>query len=216
MYNKIGEIMKKANKLEVKEFTEEQERTYQKVSKIILIIIFVLGILISCDILLVTKTGKGPFLAIPVKTYKDGGTKEYYGLGYKVIKYHQKVGRRDTVLGTWGLNYSTNPTAFSAMDLALEFRNYPKQTYKKLYKQFLKISGTLVKIDTKNKVLTIRYEDIDGGKYTLDIKCSMIDENLDLTAFETSQEITVIGTLTNYQKQTKTSKTTITLVNCFA
>ena len=44
----------------------------------------------------------------------------------------------------------------------------------------------------------------------------MIDENLDLTAFETSQEITVIGTLTNYQKQTKTSKTTITLVNCFA
>ena len=66
-----------------------------------MIVIIVLGLLITTDILLVSKAGVGPFLAIRTKVYDDGGTKEYYGLGYKVIKYNQEIGRRDTVLGSW-------------------------------------------------------------------------------------------------------------------
>ena len=64
----------------------EQEKRIKKISTIIMIVILVIGILVTTDILLVTKRGVGPFLAIRTKVYNDGGTKEYYGLGYKVIK----------------------------------------------------------------------------------------------------------------------------------
>ncbi|MDD4333979.1 MAG: hypothetical protein PHY77_00010 [Desulfotomaculaceae bacterium] len=33
------------------------------------------------------KANKSLIFAIPVIRYKDGGSTEYYGLGYKVIKY---------------------------------------------------------------------------------------------------------------------------------
>ena len=33
------------------------------------------------------RANKSPIFAIPLIRYKDGGSAEYYGLGYKVIKY---------------------------------------------------------------------------------------------------------------------------------
>ena len=72
----------------------EEESKIKKISTIIMIVIIVLGLLITTDILLVSKAGVGPFLAIRTKVYDDGGTKEYYGLGYKVIKYNQEIGRQ--------------------------------------------------------------------------------------------------------------------------
>ena len=55
----------------------EQEKKIKKISTIVMIVILVIGILVTTDILLVTKAGVGPFLAINTKTYNDGGTKEY-------------------------------------------------------------------------------------------------------------------------------------------
>lgn len=53
-----------------------------------------------------------PIFAVPVKVYKDGGSVEYCGLGYKVIKYNVldnketgKDGRKDTEFGFWNLEY---------------------------------------------------------------------------------------------------------------
>ena len=60
----------------------EQEKKIKMISTIVMIIILVIGILVTTDILLVSKKDIGPFLAINTKTYNDGGTKEYYGLGY--------------------------------------------------------------------------------------------------------------------------------------
>ena len=48
----------------------------------------------------------GKLLNIARPTYNDGGTKIYYGLGYKVIKYHQTQGRRDMEIGNWSLKYN--------------------------------------------------------------------------------------------------------------
>ena len=64
----------------------EKEKKIKKISTVVMIVIIVIGVLVTTDILLVSKAGIGPFLAINTKTYNDGGTKEYYGLGYKVIK----------------------------------------------------------------------------------------------------------------------------------
>lgn len=58
-----------------------------------------------------TKANKAPVFAIPVIRYKDGGSTEYYGLGYKVIKYvNLTVERGPEVekvdLGTWFMRFS--------------------------------------------------------------------------------------------------------------
>lgn len=78
------------------EIIEEKEPISKVISNIIFIIIIALGIVIAIDVICVTKYDKGPYFAIRTKTYDDGGTEEFYGLGYKVIKYHQEQGRRDT------------------------------------------------------------------------------------------------------------------------
>ena len=57
------------------------------------------------DILLVTKKKIGPFLAINTKTYNDGGTKEYYGLGYKVIDFNMLNGYDEIKIGSWFMKY---------------------------------------------------------------------------------------------------------------
>lgn len=48
---------------------------------------------------------QAPWFAVEVVTYKDGGTKVYLGLGYKVIRYHVIDGRQDTDFGTWFIQY---------------------------------------------------------------------------------------------------------------
>lgn len=56
---------------------------------------------------------KGPVFSIPLIVYKDGGSAECYGLGYKVIKYvnltgvngaEAEVERVD--FGTWFMKFS--------------------------------------------------------------------------------------------------------------
>jgi hypothetical protein len=50
---------------------------------------------------------KAPIFAIHTVTYKDGGTKEYMGLGYKIIRYSIIEGRQDTDFGTWLITYNS-------------------------------------------------------------------------------------------------------------
>ena len=57
------------------------------------------------------RANKLPIFAIPIIIYKDGGSTEYYGLGYKVTKYvNLTVERGPEVVkidfGTWFLRFS--------------------------------------------------------------------------------------------------------------
>lgn len=57
------------------------------------------------------KANKSPVFAIPVIRYKDGGSTEYYGLGYKVIKYVNLTVERGPEVekidfGTWLMKFS--------------------------------------------------------------------------------------------------------------
>ena len=87
--------------------TIAEEAKLKKRFTIIMVVVLVLGTLIFFDILIASNTNVGPFLAIKVKTHNDGGTKEYYGLGYKAIKYRVRNGRNTTVVGSWTLKYDT-------------------------------------------------------------------------------------------------------------
>jgi len=53
-----------------------------------------------------------PKFAIHTSTYKDGGTKEYYGLGYKIIKYNVmgnngEITKNNSEIGSFFLKYNS-------------------------------------------------------------------------------------------------------------
>ena len=194
--------------------TAEEKKLFRLLN-ILLVVIVIVSLMISVDIICVTKYHKGPLFAIRTHVYKDGGTKVYYGLGYKVIKYNQKVGRRDTEIGFWMMPYNTKPTSISILDLALELRNNPQVAYKKYAKKFLEVEGEVYKVEPKKNQLTLRYVD-DSNKYSLDMICTMAENNEEIIVGDT---ITVIGTVSNYSLRNTKDKNSVNILNienCFA
>lgn len=177
--------------------TIDEEKKLKKKFTIIMIAALVLGTLIFIDILVANYTSVGPFLAVKVKTHNDGGTKEYYGLGYKVIKYRVKDGRNTTVVGSWTLKYDPTSKASTVEELGISFRNNTKEALKNSYKQFFIVTGKIDSIDNNKKKVVLIYEDKDGGNYTT--KAEFYLKNISkLKKYSKGDTITISGTFTKY------------------
>lgn len=200
--------------IEEKPVDKKYKRT-KMIINIFFIVILIIIAMITTDIIRVAKYDKKPLFAINTKTYKDGGSKEYIGLGYKVIDYYQLQGRRDIEIGTWNMKYNTNPVTIQDIDLAIELNNDEEKTYTSYYKKFVRIITTLKSVDKKNHKLNLGYTDEDG-KYSLDIKCNLVDEQLNIDKFEKDKQITIIGTLKDYKSKTKKNNRTIYIKDCIA
>lgn len=199
------------------ENTTTHKNSYSKINKIINIIFYIVIILmlmVTIDIISVSRYDKGPYFAIKTKEYKDGGTKVYYGLGYKVIKYNQTQGRKDIVLGSWSLKYSVDPIEIDAIDLAIAYQNNAQEAYQKYNKQFLRISGKYQKYNSKENILTLGYKDPDK-KYTLNIVCKMA-KGTKVNNLDENVNITIIGTTYDFKEKTNKSNNTLYVKNCFA
>ena len=131
----------------------------------------------------VSRFNKGPFFALPLHNYNDGGSKAYYGIGYKVIKYHQLQGRRDKEIGLWSLKYNTEPITMKDVDIAIEFTGNEVESFEKYYKKFVRIISTLHKVDEKNHKIIMGYQDEDN-KYSLDIVCQIVKDQENISSFE--------------------------------
>lgn len=196
---------------------DKKHKNPKKITKIINIIFYVLIILmimVTVDVISVSRYNSGPFFAIKTAQYKDGGTKVYTGLGYKVIKYNQIQGRRDTVIGSWALKYSVEPTEVDSIDLAIEYKTDTLKAYEKYNAKFLRIPGTYQSYNKKNKTLTFGYTDQDGS-YTLNIVCKMAKEAT-VKEYEKDDSITVIGTAYDFKQKDKKNPNTLYINNCFA
>ena len=181
----------------------------------ILFIMLILGMaFITIDVVCITKYNKGPFFAIKTKTYKDGGTKEYYGLGYKVIKYNVIEGKKSTQLGLWSMPYSIEATPIEDIDFAIEFTNDPEKAADKYYNQYLKIESTIKKIDKKKNKVILEYTDPDG-KYTLQIDCKMASDKKMLTSYTEQKKINVKGTAYKFYIKDNKKTNTIYMSDCF-
>ena len=174
----------------------EEEKKIKKISTIVMIVIIVIGVLVTTDILLVSKAHIGPFLAIRTKVYNDGGTKEYYGLGYKIIKYNQKVGRRDTVIGSWGIKYNTNPETFTIRELAYSIINDNNNHLG----EFIRLTGTIEKKNEKTNTITIKFTDEEEGKYNLTVEAKLLSKNI--KALNKNAPVSLIGTVNDYKNKT--------------
>ena len=191
---------------EVKETTNH--KCIKKIN-ILYALLIVIMLMITIDVIGVSRYNVGPLFAIKTHTYKDGGTKEYYGIGYKVIKYHQVQGRRDKVLGSWNLKYNVEPINYNYIDLALDLKNNPDKTYSKIGNNFIRVTGKVSKI--KNNKIIITYHDDSMKKYDLDIICTMAKKNKNI---KEDDYITIIGTVSEFKLNTnKPNKLYIN--NCF-
>ena len=182
-----------------------------KVLDILLILVIVGAVMIIFDVVMLTRFEKGPFFAIKTKEYKDGGTKVYSGIGYKVIKYNQIDGRHDTVVGNYKITYSSEKYETSLVDLAIKFRDNIDDAQELLYKYII-VSGNVGSIDKKNKIIRLIYKDTDS-KYQTVLTCEMDEDFDDFDKIVKNKEIKVDGTLYNYDIN---GNIKLYLKNCYA
>ena len=212
---KIIEAYEDEDEIEYEEDKKDNTNNYKRIINIFFIVILIIIAMITTDYIRVAKYEKKPLFAIKTKTYKDGGTKEYTGLGYKVIDYNQLQGRRDIEIGTWSIKYNNKPVTYQDIDLAIAFNDNEEETYKENYKKFVRIVSTLKSVDKKNKKLVLGYTDEDG-KYSLDISCELVAEQLNIEKFEENKQITIIGTVKDYKVKTDKNNRRIYIKDCIA
>ena len=102
-------------------------KKFLKVIGIILGIIVVLGVVFfTVDYNRVQKQEKPIFcIQNPAGIISDGGTIEYFGIGYKVIDFHTLAGYDDIKIGSWFMDYN---------DFEEEMKEYEKEYEEELNK----------------------------------------------------------------------------------
>lgn len=169
----------KGNDIYIEEEKNNEELLHKlnKHARRILRIIIIIAILIVIDLFLITRFEFGPLFAIRTKTHNDGGTKEYYGLGYKVIRYNVTNGRSGLVVGHYSLKYSPNP---KKVDLS------KKKLTEDNNGDYVEITGKVKKIDKKNKRVVLQ----NGNNK---IYCDMKDEFKAYNKISTGKSINIRG-----------------------
>ena len=171
-------------------------------------VVLVIAVILGLDFLCGLKLGIGPIFALPLKTYEDGGTIEYYGLGYKVIKYNQIQGRRDKEIGSWSLKYNSNPITIQDIDFAISMKDNKNNTIEKYNNKFVRIITTLQKNDSSSKELIFGFYD-DKQEYDIEFICKNKDIQSNNITLEIGKETTILGKI-SYDKNKR-----FYIKNCF-
>lgn len=166
-----------------------------KVLNFFLILVMVGAFLVVFDVLMVTKFNVGPIFAIKVKTYNDGGTREYAGIFYKVIKYKQTNGRRDMVLGSYKLSYSGEVYKKSVLDLAILYRD-DFTNFSLLEGKYVVVTGKVLSVSKEKQVVKLIYEDSDN-KYQTIVTFKM-DKDANYDELKKGNTVKLAGVLDDY------------------
>lgn len=166
-----------------------------KVLNFFLILVMAGAFLVVFDVVMVTKFNVGPIFAIKVKTYNDGGTKEYAGIFYKVIKYKQTNGRRDMVLGSYKLSYSGEVYKKSVLDLAILYRDdFTNSSL--LEGKYVVVTGKVLRVSKEKQVVKLIYEDSDN-KYQTIVTFKM-DKDANYDELKKGNTVKIAGVLDDY------------------
>lgn len=166
-----------------------------KVLNFFLILVMAGAFLVVFDVVMVTKFNVGPIFAIKVKTYNDGGTKEYAGIFYKVIKYKQTNGRRDMVLGSYKLSYSCEVYKKSVLDLAILYRD-DFTNFSLLEGKYVVVTGKVLRVSKEKQVVKLIYEDSDN-KYQTIVTFKM-DKDANYDELKKGNTVKIAGVLDDY------------------
>ena len=166
-----------------------------KVLNFFLILVMVGAFLVVFDVVMVTKFNVGPIFAIKVKTYNDGGTREYAGIFYKVIKYKQTNGRHDMVLGSYKLSYSGEVYKKSVLDLAILYRD-DFTNFSLLEGKYVVVTGKVLRVSKEKQVVKLIYEDSDN-KYQTIVTFKM-DKDANYDELKKGNTVKIAGVLDDY------------------
>ena len=166
-----------------------------KVLNFFLILVMAGAFLVVFYVVMVTKFNVGPIFAIKVKTYNDGGTKEYAGIFYKVIKYKQTNGRRDMVLGSYKLSYSGEVYKKSVLDLAILYRD-DFTNFSLLEGKYVVVTGKVLSVSKEKQVVKLIYEDSDN-KYQTIVTFKM-DKDANYDELKKGNTVKIAGVLDDY------------------
>ena len=117
-----------------------------KLLLIILIIVLIVVIFFTIDYSRALK-GKRPIFCIknPAGVVEDGGTIEYYGLGYKIIDFNRLDGYDKTKVGLWSMKYEDFKEEYEGQDENMKYT----------------ISAVIMKVNDKTlEVVNIENNDI--------------------------------------------------------
>lgn len=166
-----------------------------KVLNFFLILVMAGAFLVVFDVVMVTKFNVGPIFAIKVKTYNDGGTREYTGIFYKVIKYKQTNGRRDMVLGSYKLSYAGEVYKKSVLDLAILYRD-DFTNFSLLEGKYVVVTGKVLSVSKEKQVVKLIYEDSDN-KYQTIVTFNM-DKDANYDGLKKGNIVKIAGVLDDY------------------
>lgn len=180
-------------------YTDDSNKSFGgiilKVLNFFLILVMVGAFLVVFDVVMVTKFNVGPIFAIKVKTYNDGGTREYAGIFYKVIKYKQTNGRRDMVLGSYKLSYSGEVYKKSVLDLAILYRD-DFTNFSLLEGKYVVVTGKVLSVSKEKQVVKLIYEDSDN-KYQTIVTFKM-DKDANYDELKKENTVKIAGVLDDY------------------
>ena len=180
-------------------YTDDSNKSFVgiilKVLNFFLILVMAGAFLVVFDVVMVTKFNVGPIFAIKVKTYNDGGTKEYAGIFYKVIKYKQTNGRRDMVLGSYKLSYSGEVYKKSVLDLAILYRD-DFTNFSLLEGKYVVVTGKVLSVSKEKQVVKLIYEDSDN-KYQTIVTFKM-DKDANYDELKKANTVKIAGVLDDY------------------
>ena len=136
-----------------------------KVIGIILGVLIILGLIFFVVDYNRVKNNERPIFCIhnPAGAMNDGGTVEFFGLGYKVIDFRTLAGFDDLKIGTWFMDYN---------DFNEEMKVYEKKFEEKLQKNDYNIENNVFNARIKeireyNGITTILIEGLESNDINL-------------------------------------------------
>lgn len=129
-----------------------------KILFIVLGIIVVLGAIFFVIDYDRAKKQEKPIFCINIATYRDGGTKEYLGLGYKVIDFHTLEGFDDIKIGTWFISYNDFNEEMKVYETKFEEELRKNEEYTKM----IQVNGKLYINNGEESTVTGRCGNMDG------------------------------------------------------
>ena len=139
--------------------------------KILKVIGGILGIIVVLGIVFFTvdynrvKNQKKPIFCIkdPAGAIMDGGTIEYFGLGYKVIDFHTIAGFDDIKIGTWFMDYNDFEEEIKAYEKKFEESlSTNEENNSDLENVIIKVDSTTIK-PTSISIIIINNNDNEIG-----------------------------------------------------
>lgn len=171
-----------------------------KILFIFLGIILVLGVTFFAIDYSRVKEQKKPIFCINVATHRDGGSKEYLGVGYKVIDFHTLEGYNDMKIGTWFVQYN---------DFDEEMKRYKTHFEEELQENDYNIgnhafNARIEKIKKYNGITTILIEGIESndinhrGKFNFsvdnDTELLWKETKIELSSLKEGQYVSITST----------------------